>query len=183
MINDILYTLYFLGLFFLTIILAIKLIQLIRLKKKTYPKISLRQLKKNNKRIQNYLETVDSKFKTQRIIQLLISLVIAFFIGLLLPKFFPSITNQPTIAKQNIDFLYIGIISISDGILLLFTRKVDEKKSLILQQYLKTHPENELNIVKIKSEEKEQINTHITKCSRILFLLGIWGIIGYLFLN
>ncbi|EOB3522411.1 hypothetical protein ACIJEF_000379 [Enterococcus faecalis] len=183
MIYDILYTLYFLGLFFLTIILAIKFIQLIRLKKKTYPKISLRQLKKNNKRIQNYLETVDSSFKTQKKIQLSLSLVIAFFIGLLLPKFFPTITNQAMLGKEAIDYLYLGIASIFDGILLLFTRKVDTKKALILQQYLKIHPENELNIVKIKSEEKKRINKYITKCSRILFLLGIWGIIGYLFLN
>ncbi len=183
MINDILYLVYFLGLFLLIIMITIKFIQLIRLKTKMYPKVSLKQLKKNNKRIQKYLESVDSNFKTQRNIQLSISLVIAFFIGLLLPKFFPSITNQPTIGKKNIDFLYLGIVSISDGILLLFTRKVDTKKSLILQQYLKIHPENDLNIVKIKSEDKEQINTHITKCSRVLFLLGIWGIVGYLILN
>lgn len=183
MINDILYTIYFLGLFFLIIMLAIKFIQLIRLKKKTYPKISLKQLKKNNKRIQNYLETVDSKFKTQRKIQLALSLVVAFFIGLLLPKLFPSITNQPRFGKEAVDYLYFGITSIFDGILLLFTRKVDTKKAVILQQYLKTQPENELNIVKIKSEDKEQIYTHITKCSRVLFLLGIWGIVGYLCLN
>ncbi|EHZ5160287.1 hypothetical protein K6B53_002587 [Enterococcus faecalis] len=87
------------------------------------------------------------------------------------------------LGKEAVDYLYLGITSIFDGILLLFTRKVDTKKALILQQYLKIHPENELNIVKIKSEEKKRINKHITKCSRVLFLLGIWGILGYLFLN
>ncbi|MEX1617524.1 hypothetical protein AB3I36_02375 [Enterococcus sp. C27] len=174
---DILKLLYVFIQIFLLIILLINIFQLVHLHKKVYPKISLRKFNKYNRKIQNYLKTVSPVFKKSQRISFLITLTIFFFVGLMLPKFF---NNQPL---QNIDYLYLGIaLTLSSG-LVTFNCQLDQKKTPLLCQYLKDHPDNELNIIQIKQENKDKIYQQIAKCSRSLFLLGICFIIGYFFIK